>query len=226
MQGVFKQKIALARSQVEQPPQPTLKLKLGSAAPKQSIKLKFGGNKASPGAPSPRGTPGVDRNTPGVIVHNEALERQREMVAAGMNGGRPPSAPGVTPGSRNPFVDSRSGSASTPIPALNAHASAATPPAQTNGVKSEVQAGQSPALSAIRPGSAASSQPAPSTMAPVAGLTPRPASGSPHPQLQPPLYPTSNNHYQPPQYHPPNGFIETKTRPTGQSKLLRSRFMI
>jgi hypothetical protein len=133
-------------------------------------------------------------------------------------GGRAPSASGGQNGPRNPFGGgSRSGSASTPIPALNSHASAASPPAHTNGVKSELQPGQSPALSAIRPTSSTPGHLGP--MQPPNGATPRPLSGSPHPPLQPSLYPTSNNHhYQPPQYVPPNGFVETKYRPDGQSK--------
>jgi hypothetical protein len=180
-----------------------------------SLKIKFGSAKASP---SPAATPGADRHTPGVLVHDEALERQRQMVAAGMNGGRPPSAPGVPAAARNPFSGaSRSGSASTPIPALNS-TSAGTPPAHTNGVKSEMPAGQSPALSAIRPSSAASGQVA-HVHHPQA--LPRVPSGSPHPQqLQQALYPNNNHHYQPPQYHPPNGFIQNTTRPAGQSKTL------
>jgi hypothetical protein len=184
-----------------------------------SLKIKFGSAKASPGAPSPAGTPGADRNTPGVIVHDEALERQRQMVAAGMNGGHPPSAQGAAAGPRNPFGGpSRSGSASTPIPALNSNVSAASPPAQVNGVKSEMQPGQSPALSAIRPSSAASGPMA--HMHAPQGLS-RIPSGSPHPPLQPSLYATGNNyHHQPPQYHPPNGFLENRTRPAGQSKFV------
>jgi hypothetical protein len=184
-----------------------------------SLKLKFGSAKASPGAPSPAGTPGADRNTPGVIVHDEALERQRQMVAAGMNGGRPLSASGVAAGPRNPFGGaSRSGSDSTPNPALNAQVSAASPPAHMNGVKSEMHPGQSPALSAIRPSSAASGPMA--HMHPAQGGASRIPSGSPHPPLQPSLYPTNNNyHHQPPQYHPPNGFLDTKRRPAGQSML-------
>jgi hypothetical protein len=82
------ERLAIAKGQVEQPTQPTIKLKMSSNAPKpsQSIKIKFGSNKASPGVSSPASTPGPERNTPGVIVHNEALERQQQMVAAGMNG--------------------------------------------------------------------------------------------------------------------------------------------
>lgn len=138
------------------------------------------------------------------------------MVTASINGGRPASATG-----RNPFGSSRSGSASTPIPALHAHTTAGSPPAHTNGVKAEYQHGQSPALSAIRPTTAAGHL-APGSMPPP-GVTSRPMSGSPHPQLQAPqlqapLYQASANSYQPPQYHPPNGFTDNKNRPEGQSK--------
>lgn len=200
-----------------QPPQTTIKLKMGSTAPKQSLKLKFNTSNASPGVASPAATPVPERQTPGVIVHNEALARQQKMVAVGMNGGQAPAMPGAQTGPRNPFGSgSRSGSASTPIPALNSRASAGSPPMHANGVKNEIQPGQSPALNAIRPNSSTAGL---APMHPPNGLTPQPSSVSPHPQLQPSLYPTSSNyHYQPPQYHPPNGFVETKARPTGQSE--------
>ncbi|KAF2436323.1 Bromodomain-containing protein [Tothia fuscella] len=222
LKDVFHERLAVAKAQVEQPTQPTIKLKM-SAAPKPSIKLKFGANKASPGAASPASTPGPERGTPGVIVHNEALERQRKMVAASMNGASAPTPAA----SRNPFSGSRSGSASTPIPPLTAHISVAPPPVQTNGVKSELHPSQSPALSAVRPSGSTSGGPVGLMQPPTNGATPQPLSGSPHPQLQPSLYPTrqgqqvqqpsSNHHYAPPQYVPPNGFVETTVRPFGQS---------
>jgi hypothetical protein len=222
LETFFHERLALAKQQVQQPTQPTLKLKVAASGPKPSIKLKFGASKPSPGAPSPAASASpavVDRSTPGVIVHNEALERQKEMVASAMNGdqrsrGRPPSQP-TAPQARNPFGGSRSGSVSTPIPSL---ATAASPPVHTNGVKSEAPPGQSPGPNAIRPSSAASSQVAPS-MAPPLGVAPRVLSGSPNPQqLQPSPYPASHNQHQQPQYQPQNGFVHT--RPAGQGKTL------
>lgn len=208
-EDICRKRLTLARSQVDQPAQPKIKLNFGaSAAPKQSIKLKLG-SRPSPGAQSPAGTPVTDRGTPGMRVDNEALQRQKEMVAASMNGGRPSSA-----ASKNPFSGSRSGSATTPIPTLTSRASAASPPAQTNGVKAE---GQSPALSAVRPTTAVANSVVAASMPPPAGVVSRPVSGSPHPQLQPSLYQTAitNQHQPPPQT---NGFVQSKLRPTGQSK--------
>jgi hypothetical protein len=219
---MFKERLVLAKAQVEQPTQPTLKLKMNASQAKNpSLKLKFGSAKASPAAPSPGATPGADRNTPGLIVHDDALERQRQMVAVGMNGGHA-STSGASAGPRNPFGGaSRSGSASTPIPNLNSHGAGGSPPAHLNGVKSEMHPGQSPALSAIRPSHGASGSIGHMHQQ---GQAHRISSGSPHPPLQPSLYSTNSNnnhHYQPPQHHHTNGFFENRTRPAGQSKLYR-----
>ncbi|KAK0660897.1 Protein polybromo-1 [Lasiodiplodia hormozganensis] len=167
----FKRRLADAMEKVPAPKQ-TIKLTMGSQQQQSQqqkpsgIKLRLGGNKNSP-APnaSTPGTPGArSSSTPGVIVDNDALERQQKHVQAGMNGQRPPSSggPGVS--------TTRSGSAASPAP---------------NGVKSENQAGQSPALDSIRPSSAvpdsrpgASSQPPGNSAAPPGAS--RPASGSPY----------------------------------------------
>ena len=206
---VCKTRLALARSQAPGPPSTKIKLNMSAtaqAASNPTIKLKFGaGSKPSP-SPAPEKT--SDRGTPGIVVDGNALERQKAMVSASVNG-RPTSAAG-----RNPF--SRSGSATTPIPSLARGVSAASPPVQTNGVKAE---GQSPALSAIRPTSVAPSANGALSMPPPAGVNSRPVSGSPHPQLQGSMYNTAA----PPvvQYQPPpatNNFVQSKLRPSGQSK--------
>lgn len=123
-----------AKSFVDQPPAQTLKLKV--AEPRQSgIKIKLGAARESPSStPGPVSTPGEDRQTPGVIVHNEALERQQKLVAAGMNGHR------ASANNRN--LLSGSGVSNTPIPSLTTHkssrsTSAASPPRQANGIKTE-----------------------------------------------------------------------------------------
>ncbi|KAL0257352.1 hypothetical protein SLS55_008163 [Diplodia seriata] len=185
----FKKRLADAMEKVPAPKQ-TIKLTMGSQQQQQSqqqkpsgIKLRLGGSKNSP-APnaSTPGTPGGrSSSTPGVIVDNDALERQQKHVQAGMNGG--PSSSGG-PG----IGTARSGSAASPVP---------------NGVKSENQAGQSPALDSIRPSSAvpdakpgASSQPLSSSM--MAPGASRPASGSP--------YTNGHMNMPHPSAHPPNGF--------------------
>jgi hypothetical protein len=143
LQEVFKEKMTEAKSLVEQPPAQTLKLKV--AQPRQSgIKIKLGAARESPSStPGPASTPGDDRQTPGVIVHNEALERQQKLVTAGMNGVRT-SANSANRGLLN--------GSNTPIPSLTTHkssrsTSAASPPRQANGIKTE-GATQSPAPTA------------------------------------------------------------------------------
>ncbi|KAF1992633.1 Bromodomain-containing protein [Aulographum hederae CBS 113979] len=165
---IFKKRLAEAKAKVPEPKQQTLKLNM---ATKPSIKLKFGagGTKDSPGPQSRGETPGgFDASTPGVIVDNSALERQRNHVNAGMNGM-----------GRNPFSSSRN--SSTPIPPLGRSTSAASPPV-TNGVKNEMHPRQSPAMHSMRPMSATGTAMLPPS------TTPQPmAAGSPHP-------PHINNH--------------------------------
>jgi len=197
--ALFLAKLTKARKQA---PEPKTSLKI-NMAPKQSIKLKFGGAKGSPDPSTRPGTPGA--GTPGIIVDNDALERQRASVLAGMNGGRPPSTgSGI---GRNPFGSSaRSGS--TPIPPMQRSLSAASPP-QTNGVKHE---GQSPALNNVRPTNNPQSQPLLS-----ASALPPPShmSGSPLPQAAAQQQPQYNNHYYAPSSNLPVG-VESRFRPAGQ----------
>jgi hypothetical protein len=133
-----------AKSLVEQPPTQTLKLKI--AQPRQSgIKIKLGAARESPSStPGPASTPGEDRQTPGVIVHNEALERQQKLVSAGMNGVR---------------TSANRANGHNPIPSLATHkssrsTSAASPPRHANGIKTE-GATQSPAPTAAHAAPAA-----------------------------------------------------------------------
>lgn len=181
-------------------------------APKQSIKLRLNAPRDSPSTSSRPGTPAAaERGTPGVIVHNEALHRQQEMVAAGMNGGRRPS---VAPApSLNPF--SRSTSVSTPIPVLNSlpvSRANASPAPQQNGVKIEAQ--PSPALPPARINGHALPLAA-SAMPPPLGNASRPHSDSPAPGAL---------HLYGQQYHPPQTYngplkelVANKFRPAGES---------
>lgn len=181
-------------------------------APKPSIKLRLNTARDSPSTSSRPGTPtAAERGTPGVIVHNEALQRQQEMVAAGMNGARPPSV--APPQSRNPF--SRSTSVSTPIPVLNAQPGTktnASPAPQPNGVKTEAQ--PSPALPPARINGHAPPLAA-SAMPPPVGNASRPHSGSPAPGVLQ-LY---GQQYHPPQTYngPLKELVANKFRPTGES---------
>ena len=203
----------------------TMKLNMSAAAPsKPTIKLRL---KPSP-APQPGSDPGAARNsvTSGVMVDNGALERQKLHVKAGMNGHRPP--PSSTPTSG----DARSGSGSTPVPATghnHNNATGASPPTQVNGVKHEAPAGQSPALVAIRPSSAApdavldgrrtsipaqTPQLASAAMPPPPSVTPRPTSSSPHPH---PSHLQQGYQYHP-SYAAPAPGLANKHRAPGKSK--------
>ena len=198
---VCKARLALARSQVPGPAGTKIKLNMSAtpaSAVNPTIKLKFGGSKASP-SPAPEKTPGTDRATPS--ADGDAAQLQQTTT-----NGRPVSAAGRHPISR---------SASAAAQGLTRGASAASPPVQTNGVKAE---GQSPALSAVRPTSAAPATNGILAMPPPAGVNSRPVSGSPHPQMQPGLFNAvqASTPYQPPPAA--NNFMPSKLRPNGQSK--------
>lgn len=182
---IFKKRLAEARAKVEEPPQQKLKINLGTPAPpKQQLKLKL--NRQSPGSETntPGAASGRNSATPGVIVHNEALQRQQAHVRDSMHSGSRPSSSGKaqTPAASNPFGGASSASNSIPSIATPAAKNGAASPLPTNGIKSDVQ---SPALNAIRPASMTSdsqrlSNPAQTPMPPPLS-TSRPASGSPHP---------------------------------------------
>jgi hypothetical protein len=182
---------------VQQPPQTTLKLKM-SAQPKQSIKIKFGNAKESPRSTPGTATPAPEGSTSGVLVHNGALERQRELVAAGMNPGRP----AVNGAGHNSFNGSKASSVPSLNPPSSRSVSAISPPRQTNGVKNET-AGQSPALRTVHPVHA--SHPVQTSQLSQAH------NRGQHPpnnqqQLQPPLYSVAQYHT-PSFYGPPPGMI-------------------
>lgn len=217
MQVYFRRRLVEAKRAVPEPAQPKVKLRMSARSPEPSqpkLKLHFGASK--PQAP-------IANATAGVAVDDEALKRQQDLVKAGANGhGAAGDGASSRPGPRNPFGGSHSGSNSTPIPTLgqiSRSASAASPPVTVNGVKSEVQAGQSPALGAVelRRNSSASNEaaqsPHPTTlsMPPPSSVTPRLPSGSPHP-------PTNMiTTHAPPPHVPPIAF-DSRWRQPGKGK--------
>ena len=131
-------------------------------------------------------------------IDNEALKRQQDMVKAGANGQGAASNNAATHvGPRNPFGRSPSRAGPKQIPALHTtsqdrtrSASADQPAGNSNGVKSEVPSGQSPALGAVQLSrelnrsseSGHSPHLSASIMPPPSSVTPRFSSHSPHPQ--------------------------------------------
>ncbi|KAK8164438.1 Bromodomain-containing protein [Phyllosticta citrichinensis] len=197
----FKQRLEDAKEKIKEPAKTTLRLNMNAQQQKPSgIKLRLGGNKSSPAPPSAPDTPVVGRRraTPNVIVDNDALERQKRLVNAGLYEQRPSSSGGQGAST------GRSGSAASPAP---------------NGVKSETQPGQSPALETIRPSSTAPDS-RPSTSQPTASMpppnsaTPRPPSVSPYTNGHVPMQ--QSHSYTGGPYHPPNG-LDNKYRQPGNS---------
>jgi hypothetical protein len=206
LEEIFNGKLSAMKAKVDEPPQPKLKLNMSGAAPtpapKQQLKLKLRQSPASE-VNTPRSSA-----TPGVIVDNDALLRQQRHVADSMVGRRSAARPtdkSATPTASNPI-------SSTVAPIPFAQTRTAGSPA-ANGVKQDVQ---SPALSAIRPGSAAPDarlsvpvQTPHPAMAPPQSIS-RPASGSPHPNG---LYGQQNGlptpGFQPPSHYVPPSIPRT-----------------
>lgn len=183
LEEMFKERLADAKSKVEEPPQPKLKLNMSTAAPspspvpKQALKLKLRQSPVSdPTTPATRNSA-----TPGVIVDGEALLRQQKHVLESMNGSRnsrPPSAGKGTPTTMsNPFTGPRGASASIP-PLPAAQTRTAGSPSAVNGIKNDVQ---SPALNAITP----ASNPSDGQRLSIAAQTPHPAMAPPHSTSRP-----------------------------------------
>ncbi|KZM18563.1 uncharacterized protein EKO05_0002340 [Ascochyta rabiei] len=207
LEEIFNKKLAAMKAKVDEPPQPKLKLNMSGAAPtpapKQQLKLKL---RQSPGSGS--NTPATrDSATPGVIVDNEALLRQQRHVNDSMGGRRSrPSDIATTPVASNPFSGAR-GSSANVVPIPVAQIKTAGSPSAANGVKQDVQ---SPALSAIRPGSNApdSQRPSITAQTPLPVMAPphsisRPTSGSPHPNG---LY-SQQNGLSTPSFQPPTHYV-------------------
>ncbi|KAL8959797.1 MAG: hypothetical protein Q9183_005572, partial [Haloplaca sp. 2 TL-2023] len=178
LEKYFYRRLNEAKKVVAEPPQPKVKLRMPAKSPEPpKITLKFGGTKPS--------------TTGGVSVDNEALRRQQDLVNAGMNGGA-----SIRPGPKGPQVPN--GIPPLPKPSQEPTRSVSAEKPAINGVKSEASIGQSPALAAVqmntnRNGSLEARQsPNPSMMPPpLANLTPRLTSGSPHPQS----YATNSQHH-------------------------------
>ncbi|KAF2835544.1 Bromodomain-containing protein [Patellaria atrata CBS 101060] len=240
LETFFKDLLVKAKASVEEPPQPKIKLNLGPKQP--SLKLRFSTGRGSPSSTENPNTP-VARSsaTPGVIVDNDALERQQQHVLAGMNGQQQTANAAAKPlAPRNPF--SRAGSSGTPVPPGRASAqplveqlraaSAGSPGLMTNGVKSETQPSQSPAPNPIQPNVTPDSnvngslvqpdqptQTVTSTMPPPPTI--RPSSGSPHPHTLPQAQNTSHHHYPPHQSVAPPG-VEPWFRASDRNSILPS----
>jgi hypothetical protein len=229
LKDVFRKRLAEAKSKVDEPPQPKLKLNMSAAPPKQpSLKLKL---RQSPGPGSDPNTPAARSSaTPSFIVDNEALQRQQRHVQDSMNGARNsrPSSSGrtQTPSApSNPFAGPRSAAiAPMAIPRTRA---APSPPV-ANGIKHDVQ---SPALNSIRPASIVPDshtlrqsvpQQAALPVMPPPPATARTLSGSPHPNG-----PVGQQTGSIPQYHPPNYYVPPTTQQFADFRQvpLRSKYL-
>ncbi|KXL41344.1 hypothetical protein M433DRAFT_139084 [Acidomyces richmondensis BFW] len=147
----FETLLAEAREKVEEPSSTRIKL----AGPKPKVTLNFSQHRNSP--------------APGVTIDNDALQRQKQVVAAGVNGcaSRPLSA------SNGPVKSLSQGPSVEPT----SQATHTSPPGTV--VKAEKVASQSPAPNNVAP----AVQPATNGMMPPPPM--RPSSGSPFPH-QPP----------------------------------------
>ena len=208
-QTYFKERLAKAKTEVDGPTLPTLKLNMG--AKPNPIKLRLGSNKASP-APQARQKSGTPATT-GVSVDHVALQRQKDLVDAGMNGTKASQTPQAAqalkalpaPLVQPPLVRTTSG---------NARSS----PLAVNGVKNEARTSQTPVIGAQRSPSAV----------PGAAVMPPPLTHSSSSSMLPPQSVTAmtNGMLHPPApiqphipYHAPSLGLDSKWRPEGRGKL-------
>ncbi|MCJ1405326.1 hypothetical protein MMC11_008553 [Xylographa trunciseda] len=182
LEAYFNRRLHEAKEAVSEPPQPKVKLRL--TANKTTPELQ-------PKIMLRMGPKATTENTNGVTVDNEALKRQQDHVKAGANG-----YAAITNGDSStkllasPAVPMISKSATPDQLALD-RMSGAIAPMASNGVKSEGQLRQSPAITAtvVRHNSNTSSENPQSphnasiSMPPPSSITPRLPSGSPHPQI-------------------------------------------
>jgi len=175
MQDHFKSLLVEAREKVDEPAGP--RIKLGGPKPKVTLNLSQHRNSPVPA---------------GVHVDNEALARQRLMVAAGVNGNNsrpPPLSNGVARSTE-----------------LRPHSSGLSGSPPSAALKSERHPGQSPALQHSIPHSQTNGMMPPPAM--------RPPNGSPHPSQQPAA--NSSYTYTVPGLLPP---IATRVYPLEQALL-------
>ena len=194
LEDLFKERLTAAKSQVDEPVQP--KIKLNAPRPKPVLHL------GARGSPAPRGIPAEDKKEESVI-----------------NGQKAPVPAQGRPGSS--AAPSRSNSqAPMTVKPTSIHASSPVPPAAAAAaaVKTETAVAASPSLGAVRPQSIApevKQSPRPGT---ATSMPPPPSvraiSGSPHPSMLPHV-----PHV--PQYvPPPPTFVDKYTRSKPVSEAL------
>jgi hypothetical protein len=195
---------------VPEPSQPKVKLKLSAKTPEPPPKITLRlGQKAN------------SENIPGVSVDNEALKRQQDLVKAGANGTAiVPNGVNSSSAVKSPLGGSSDTSTGPQAPPDRQSATGVHRSELSNGIKHEAQRGLSPALAAtmLRTGSGTSNEATQSprlgvaNMLPPTTVTPRPPSGSPHPQTNH----LTNNH------HPFNP-LESRWRAPGKGNVSPSQ---
>ncbi|KAF2719927.1 Bromodomain-containing protein [Polychaeton citri CBS 116435] len=136
----FKEVLAQVKEQVSEPSSGT-RIKL--AGPKPPVTLNLSQSRPSP--------------SPGVGIDNAALQRQKQMVAAGVNGKQNVSS--ATPANGMVRTSSQASNASTPRPLT------AASPTPAAGIKKEKTSTQSPALASATLATVAPSATVPATVA-------------------------------------------------------------
>ncbi|MCJ1435886.1 hypothetical protein MMC27_005262 [Xylographa pallens] len=184
LEAYFNRRLHEAKEAVSEPPQPKVKLRL--TANKTTPELQ-------PKIMLRMGPKVTTESTNGVAVDNEALKRQQDHVNAGANG-HTAITNGASPTKLATSPDALMiSNLVTPDQLSQDRISGviATTSMATNGIKSETQLRQSPAIPATvaRHNSNTSTEypqsphNASTSMPPPAGITPRLPSGSPHPHI-------------------------------------------
>ena len=203
----FKKRIAEAKQAVQEPAQPRVTLRMPVKDSESITRLKLHLN--------PKQT---HDQANGFAIDPESLQRQKDMVQAGVNGHIEPSGLGVDAGSTT-----KSSPPANVIQNLSSQLSAlaTSPPITTNGSKSESQSLMSPAPvptstgpfgTESRENSSSAQIPGTTGMPPPTSTTPQIASTSPHPQT---THVTGA-----PSAPPPVNPLESKWRQPGRGKTM------
>ncbi|KAI4242310.1 MAG: hypothetical protein LQ352_007260 [Teloschistes flavicans] len=198
LEEYFYKRLGEAKKVVTEPPQPKVKLRMPAKSPEPpKITLKFGGSKS--GA------------TSGGLVDNAALKRQQGLVNATINGQSSFHGDPIAPTAGAQRLPTTNGVPTLPKTSIDQTKSDSAEKASLNGVKTEQAMGRSPGLAAVQVNGSldARQSPNPSMMPPpLASLTPRLPSGSPHPQTHP------TNHYSSTSYSSTSQFDTSRRQST------------
>ena len=199
LQEAFKKQLEQVKKVVKEPPQSTsIKLNMSSTKPQAPLKLRFGSHKASPGLENSSASPAIGQgDKEGVTVDQQALQRQKAHVKAGVNGQK----------------------AKGPQETVASNLAGATNSVLSNPTKS-AQKSQSPAINGVQSAKPAAAPASQTSMPPPSSNSSQTATNNnTMPSVPGPSQPFMQH------YAPPSGF-ESKWRHNGRGMPVASQSLV